>query len=154
MGTLAVTRREILRLLRHVRKDENGCWLLLRSLDKDGYPFAKWRGRQYRASRLFWYIYQGMIPARWTIDHLCRVHACVNPDHLEPVTSKVNTLRGEGITAQNAKKVCCMHGHALTEENTYNIRDDGGKTVERRCRICYRRRWHKWNDKHKGANIG
>lgn len=28
------------------------------------------------------------------LDHLCRVHQCVRPSHLEPVTNRENTLRG------------------------------------------------------------
>ena len=37
-------------------------------------------------------------------DHLCRVLACVNPDHLETVTHKVNILRGAGPCAKHASK--------------------------------------------------
>jgi hypothetical protein len=29
----------------------------------------------------------------WHVDHLCRVRSCVNPDHLEAVTRKVNCQR-------------------------------------------------------------
>jgi hypothetical protein len=31
-----------------------------------------------------------------TIDHLCRIKACVNPDHLEAVTNEVNASRTAG----------------------------------------------------------
>ena len=36
----------------------------------------------------------GSIGDGLVIDHLCRNPRCVNPDHLEPVTTAVNTLRG------------------------------------------------------------
>lgn len=29
------------------------------------------------------------------LDHLCRNHACVRPDHLDPVTNRENCLRGD-----------------------------------------------------------
>jgi hypothetical protein len=35
----------------------------------------------------------GPIPDGLQLDHLCRVRCCVNPNHLEPVTAKENTLR-------------------------------------------------------------
>ena len=52
------------------------------------------------------------------IDHLCRVHNCVRPEHLEPVPHRVNALRGFSIPAENARKTHCTHGHAFTMENT------------------------------------
>jgi hypothetical protein len=38
----------------------------------------------------------GPVPEGMELDHLCRVHPCVNPEHLEPVTPRENKLRGEG----------------------------------------------------------
>jgi len=37
---------------------------------------------------------KGPIPDGLTLDHLCRVRHCVNPDHLEPVTQTENRRRG------------------------------------------------------------
>lgn len=72
----------------------------------------------------------GPIPAGYDIDHLCRTRACVNPDHLEPVT------RQENIRRACAVKTHCPAGHEYTEENTY-IRPG---TCHRRCRTCSRER--------------
>lgn len=63
-----------------------------------------------------------------------RVRNCVNPAHLEPVTQKVNVLRGEGASARNAAKTHCDYGHELTKDNTY-VTPDG----RRNCRTCKRR---------------
>lgn len=39
----------------------------------------------------------GRIPRGLDLDHLCRVRACVNPAHLEPVTRRNNLMRGNTI---------------------------------------------------------
>ncbi|TDD77726.1 HNH endonuclease [Actinomadura rubrisoli] len=74
----------------------------------------------------------GPIPEGLVLDHLCRVRACCNPAHLEPVTDRVNILRGASITAANARKTHCDHGHEFTSQNTYRHRG------RRLCRACNR----------------
>jgi len=75
----------------------------------------------------------GPIPAGLQLDHLCRNRACVRPDHLEPVRSRENTLRGFGPSAINARKTVCAHGHPFDEANTG--RSPNGR---RFCRECGR----------------
>lgn len=92
---------------------------------------------QYRAHRIAWELYRGPLPTTHTIDHLCKVHSCVNPAHLEVVTQKTNVLRGEGPTAENARKIACLRGHPFTPENTWVfVGADGYK--RRACRECQR----------------
>jgi hypothetical protein len=59
----------------------------------------------------------GPIPEGKQLDHLCRNRACINPEHLEPVTAKENILRGESFSAKNARKTHCIHGHELSGDN-------------------------------------
>lgn len=75
----------------------------------------------------------GPIPDGLVIDHLCRTRACVNPSHLEPVTNRINILRGQTIMATNAGKTHCAQGHEFTPENTIPVGEDGHK---RACRTC------------------
>lgn len=82
------------------------------------------------AHRLLYELFKGPIPRGLTIDHLCRVPNCVNPNHLEAVTLKENLRRGTSFAAINFKKTVCINGHPYTEENT-QLRENG-----RRCRIC------------------
>ena len=96
-------------------------------------------GRRVLAHRLSYEMhYHTIIPVGMTIDHVkargCTSTLCVNPHHLEVVTSRVNTLRGETITANNAKKTHCNQGHPFNADNTYVYQ--GG----RYCRICDRER--------------
>lgn len=111
------------------------CWEW-DSHTKDGYGYfsiSSNSGRSLRpAHRLSYELAKGEIPEGLVIDHLCRVRHCVNPDHLEPVTDKVNILRGAGSGAQNARKTHCKHGHEFTPENT------GRQHSGRYCRTCGR----------------
>lgn len=111
-----------------------GCLEWVAYVRPDGYA-SFWDGtRQVPAHRWAYEHVIGPVPEGLTIDHLCRNRACVNPQHMEPVTHRENTLRGEGITARQARQTHCKNGHEFTPDNTYIRPSDGG----RRCRTCLR----------------
>lgn len=66
-------------------------------------------------------------------DHKCRFRPCVNYRHLEQVPQRVNTLRGIGFAAKNARKTHCDKGHPFTPENTRT-----GANGWRGCMECNR----------------
>jgi hypothetical protein len=73
------------------------CWVWDGSIDRQGYGMITRRdGRRVLAHRHFYAMYRGDIPCDRELDHLCRVHNCVNPDHLDPVSHAVNTQRALG----------------------------------------------------------
>ena len=106
------------------------CWLWRGNISPQGYGYFQpgKRGSKTQAYRWVYEFCVGPIPPGLHIDHLCRVHACVNPDHLEAVTVKVNINRGRRA---NAEKTHCPSGHAYDAENTYYDR-----LGWRHCRIC------------------
>lgn len=116
----------------------NGCWLWQAAKDRDGYGhfWPHWQ-KVMRAHRWSYEYHVGPIPEGLTLDHLCQVKACCNPDHLEPVTNRENLARAA------ARRPTCSRGHAYTDENTL-IRSDGHGGERRRCRECtnayYRKR--------------
>lgn len=106
--------------------EETGCWEWTASCQPTGYGQINDRGVMHYAHRLSYQIHKGPIPKGLTVDHLCFVRKCVNPDHLEAVTNAENISRaGAAITH-------CSHGHEYTKENTYINPTNG----YRQCRSC------------------
>lgn len=87
------------------------CWLWTAAHQGDGYGVFWAAGRQVGAHRFAYETLVGPIPAGHQLDHLCRVPSCVNPDHLEPVTPRINQHRGFGLGGRNARKETCPRGH-------------------------------------------
>lgn len=70
------------------------CWLWQAGISGNtGYGNIWWLGRTQSAHRVAYTLLRGSIPPELTIDHLCRVRHCVNPDHLELVTQAENNRR-------------------------------------------------------------
>lgn len=73
----------------------SGCWFWMGGLSERHYGVIyPARGRNVRAHRVAYQMTLGPIPDGLVLDHLCRIHCCVNPDHLEAVTQAVNVRRG------------------------------------------------------------
>jgi hypothetical protein len=119
----------------HSQTGENlgPCWLWTASTSGKGYGkmgVGGRKGHQVYAHRFSYELLVGPIPPGLELDHLCRVHHCVRPDHLDPVPHQENALRGlRGVLTTH-----CPAGHAYSPENTYV---NGGK---RFCRACQRAR--------------
>lgn len=117
-----------------VIKERGSCIEWQGAISSTGYGGYWLDGRQRLAHRVAWELAKGPIPAGLQIDHLCRNPRCVNPKHLEPVTPRENTMRSSSITAINARKTHCIHGHPFAGDNLA-IQPKGG----RKCRTCARR---------------
>ena len=116
------SRPPIERLMEKVQKVDSGCWEWTHYLEKSGYA-KLWVDRRAVMAHRFSYEYHvGPIPDGLQIDHLCRNRACVNPEHLEPVTPSENVRRGtnaEAAAARGARTTHCPKGHLYDDENTY-----------------------------------
>lgn len=71
------------------------CWIFGQHIAATGYGQVSIGGQLRLAHRVFYERAHGPIPDGLTVDHLCRVRACVNPDHMEIVTRAENLRRGQ-----------------------------------------------------------
>ena len=128
------------------RWNGDSCWVWQGFLNNAVYGQFWSNGKLGYAHRFAYELLVGPIPPELTLDHLCRRPSCVRPAHLEPVTMRVNILRGEGISARAAKVTHCPSGHPYDLLNTYFY-----PTGYRQCRTCHRQQEAtRWARKGKG----
>lgn len=134
--------KDLLRFLSKIKRTDTGCWEWTASKFSSGYGY--WciylPGAQRKAQvahRAAYEHFVGSIPVGLDLDHLCRNRACVNPEHLEPVTRSENLLRSPLMGQQMRDKEVCVRGHPLVGENaSLKSRKDGHRV----CKICARER--------------
>jgi hypothetical protein len=138
------------RLLLGITLEASGCWTLATKPFSTGYARAIVARKSVRGHRLLYEYFREPIPAGLVLDHKCRNRACVNPDHMEPVTQSENVRRGAlpGLLSAGAiprkrptgpKVSVCHNGHPYTAANSYF----GGKAgrVCRECMLANQRRY-------------
>lgn len=116
---------------------ELGCWIwkgALRTKGEKGSYGCFWDGKKVVQSHRFSYeVNKGKIPDGLELDHTCHNTLCVNPDHLQAVTHKINS--GVNAIYTRSYQEFCKRGHALVPQNL-KISSDGKK----RCLACIRLR--------------
>lgn len=132
----------IQRLARIVVDPISGCWLWTGALDQ-GYAVLSIDGKKQYAHRVSYEMFVGPVPDGLELDHTCHsplicaggecIHRrCINPDHLEAVTTAVNTSRGCLDRRQHQlSKTHCPAGHEYSGRNL-KVKPNGW----RRCREC------------------
>lgn len=120
------------RIARRIVLDEHGCWIWTAADNGVGYGVAYFEERMQCTHRITYKVIVGPIPEGLKLDHLCRVPACCNPDHLEPVTHRENVRRGNAGGHYWAALTHCKRGHPFDEQNTAR------RSGRRHCRACAR----------------
>ena len=120
---------------------ESGC-LIWEGRISDGYGYIWLNGHNFRVHRLVYEYFNGPLPRGLMPDHLCRVRSCANHHHMEPVTNRVNVLRGIGPTAIAARKTHCQNGHPFTSENLGTpCKSSGHIRVCKKCAVIRQTRY-------------
>ena len=117
------------RILSKVQFTET-CWIWTGG-KVNGYGRFRFEGKTYNPHRLIYFWLNPSSDRSLQCDHTCRNRACINPNHLELVTSAVNKSRGVSPPAINATKEFCKSGHSLGGDNLVPWRQD------RNSRECY-----------------
>lgn len=110
----------------------DSCWIWTGTKTHKQYGIFHLGGKRKRAHQIAYMLSVGPIPEGLQLDHLCRNPSCVNPAHLEPVTSRENTLRGIAHKGRSGPKLkeFCKYGHPYAGDNLYVARG------RRYCRTC------------------
>ncbi|NRH33223.1 MULTISPECIES: HNH endonuclease signature motif containing protein [Rhodococcus] len=128
--------------------DGTGCHMW-QGAHNGRYPTLSLNGRTVYGHQLAWTLEHGRaIRPGHQIDHTCRTPLCVNPDHLDEITRRMNILLGSGPSARNAAKIFCDRGHPLFGDNLYTA--PNGWRV---CIMCRDGRNRKYAAKRKVAKL-
>lgn len=112
------------------------------NISDQGYGRISLNSKTYKAHRIVYKLFKGALSKHLEIDHLCRNRACINPEHLEQVTHKINVLRGESTNAKNARKTHCKRGHVLKGRNVYIVNKKGHRSCNT-CKKAYSKNYYR-----------
>lgn len=85
------------KVVSRIIEDSNGCWIWQGPTSGSGrgggYPRMCLDGQTVAVHKVVFTHFNGFIPGKKQIDHICRNRLCVNPQHLELVTHLENQRR-------------------------------------------------------------
>lgn len=119
-------------------KCESGCIEWIAARDTGGYGVFSVCGKMKKAHRVaFVLAHREDVPTGLILDHICRNKACVNQEHLQAVTQRINVLRGDAPPSKQVRRTVCPQGHALSTGNAIPSVSAKGW---RKCATCHRER--------------
>lgn len=120
----------VVRFMEKVMIQAGQCWIWTGSCNDVGYGYFNHPDTGY-AHRAAYLLLVGPIPEGAELDHLCRNKSCVKPDHLEPVTARVNVRRAIPDTWTRCER---LHPGMPTRLSEKKVRSRS----RTRCLECHR----------------
>ena len=140
---------DLARFMRKVVVDPSGCWLWTASTNGKYGTFGFGHHTVY-AHRVSYQHYVGPMPEGYTIDHLCKVKLCVNPEHLEAVTYHENLRRADAWVgvSQYHRPDQTKCGAGLHDWIPANWKKHGNGV---KCRLCHNQRNQEYKERKRNA---
>lgn len=118
--------------LLHVEKTAT-CWLWKggRTGTNQEYGAHSFRNQLHTAHRWSYILFIGPVTDEIVVDHKCLNTLCVNPEHLQLLTSW-ESLQKRPLMRKNVSE--CKNGHPYTNDNSYYYQGN------KQCRRCHANR--------------
>ena len=140
---------DLARFMQKVVVDPSGCWLWTSTTNGEYGQFGFSTHTVY-AHRVSYQHHVGPMPEGYTIDHLCKVKLCVNPEHLEAVTYRENMRRSGSrkATSLYMRPDQTKCGAGLHDWIPENLKKNG---TSWKCRLCHNLRNAEYKERKKHA---
>jgi hypothetical protein len=112
-----------------LRPIDTPCWFWTGWHNSAGYGYVHWEGRDQPVHRVLFVLLTGHDLTGMDRDHVCRVVACIRPDHGECVPHAENMSR-----MGSHQKACRRAGHDYSDPRNVAVRPNG----RRYCKECAR----------------
>lgn len=133
------------KLLSNIKLSDGRCWIWKKTPTPNGYGrvWDETIEKDIYVHRASYETFIGSILRGLEIHHKCFNKLCINPTHLELVTSSQHKMKAghvrSGSNHFNGKKTHCKNGHAFSENNI-TPKKSGGIISGRLCKICCKER--------------
>ena len=89
--------------------EESGCWIWVKSCQRNGCGQKRAFGEMMPAHRASWLAFRGSPAERMDIAHCCGNRKCVNPSHLKEITHAQN-MRERSVAGNDGRREIVVDG--------------------------------------------